>query len=219
MQDKQAVKDRTIGCGTVSSTVNISAVIMASGMSARMGEDKLHLKLGSKYLYEHILDTVWLYPFYEVLVAAKDDDILAKARSQGFQAVRNTRYSMGQSESIKAALIISRPTDGYMFFAADQPFVQLETIKLLCSKFAVNPNRIIVPVYGAKRGSPVIFPCSFQEQLLGLKGDQGGRVLLQSHMDRVTGVQVLSDWENIDIDTREDYKLVKKIRIDSRPVK
>jgi len=191
--------------------VKISAVVMASGMSERMKTDKLHLLINEKYLYEHILETIRQYPFFEVITAAKDDDILAKANSLGFRAVRNEKYFVGRSESIKAALMVSRPTDGFMFFVADQPFVSMNTIDKLCREFSKNPSHIIVPYYNGTKGNPVIFPSDFKAQLMKLEGDQGGKNIIQSNLDKMIRVDISSDLENIDIDTPEDYERVKNI--------
>lgn len=193
--------------------MNISAIVMASGLSKRMKKDKLHLEINNKKIYEYVLETIKQYNFYETIVAAKDDDIIEKARGLGFVGVKNTKYYLGQSESIKAALENCKQTDGFMFFVADQPFIKLETVEKLCNEFTRNPNSIIVPYYNGIKGNPVIFPNSMKDQLMALENDNGGKVVINNNTDKVMRVDIATNNEYMDIDTKEDYELVKKIKV------
>ena len=191
--------------------LNISAVVMASGMSKRMKRCKLHMKINNKNIYEYILETIRECNFYEVIVVAKDEDILKEAKSLGYLGVKNNRYFVGQSESVKIALRNLNTAAGYMFFVADQPFIKEKTINRLCLTFLKKPTSIIVPYYNGRKGSPVIFPHSFKDQLLALEKDQGGTVIINKNKSRVLPVPIQTEYENLDIDTIEDYERAKSI--------
>jgi molybdenum cofactor cytidylyltransferase len=191
--------------------MSISAVVMASGLSRRMNADKLHMKIKNKEIYEYILETVNKYEFHEIIVASKDEEILKKSSRLGYTAVLNTKYDLGQSESIKSALRIAEQADGYMFFVADQPFIKLSTIERLCGEFNKNKSNIIVPYYNGTKGNPVIFPYCMKEQLLNLEKDMGGRFLINSFGDKVKRVDIVTQYESVDIDTMEDYERFKNI--------
>lgn len=194
--------------------MNISAIVMASGMSSRMDMDKLHLKINERYIYEYILITLKGYNFYETIVVAKDDDILHKAESLDFLGLKNTTYFFGQSESIKLALKNSKLTDGYMFFVADQPFIKLSTVEKLCNEFVNNPDKIIIPYYNGIKGNPVVFPSNLKTQLMSIEKDMGGKVVIKNNQDKIIKVNIETDYENLDIDTLDDYdkalNIVKK---------
>ncbi|SHJ55277.1 NTP transferase domain-containing protein [Paramaledivibacter caminithermalis] len=189
----------------------ISAIVMAAGMSKRMMADKLHLKIKDKYIYEYILQTIKGYNFFEIIVVAKDEEILRKAKHMGYLAIRNPRYYLGQSESIKEALINSKETNGFMFFVADQPFIKIESIKKLCSEFQCNSSSIVLPHYNGIKGNPVIFPYHLKKQLLLLREDQGGKIVINNNKDKVIRVDIETEYENLDIDTVDDYEKAKKI--------
>ncbi len=191
--------------------MRISAIVLASGLSRRMGTDKLHMKIKGRNLYEYILTTLCRVPFYERIVVAKDEDILSRAESLGFLAVRNTKFYLGKSESIKAGLRSAKETDGFMFFVADQPFLHVETIRKLCRAFCENPSRIIQPAYNGIPGNPVIFPAVFLPQLMDLNGDRGGKAVLEKNKGKVIRVDIPSDLESVDIDTMEDYERARHI--------
>lgn len=191
--------------------IRITAIVLASGMGNRMKLDKLHLKLKDKYMYEYILETIKTYDFYETLVVAKDSDILKKAEDLGYIGIRNHRYYLGKSKSIRAGLRNSKETDGFMFFVADQPFLKPTTIERLCNEFKRDPSKIILPYYNGMEGNPVIFPYHLKEELLKLEYDQGGRVVIYRNLDITLGVDIQTEYENLDIDTIDDYERALKI--------
>lgn len=184
---------------------------MAAGMSKRMNRDKLHMKINNKKIYEYILETIKDCNFHQIIVVARDDEILMKAMSLGYLAVKNNKYFVGQSQSIKLALRNLNLVDGYMFLVADQPFIRKETIENLCSEFINNPRKIVVPYYNGVKGNPVIFPQSFKEQLMNLEDDQGGTAVINNNKSRVLPVYIETDYENLDIDTLEDYEKASRI--------
>jgi len=193
--------------------MNISAIVMASGLSRRMNANKLQLKISNKKIYEYILETLKKYDFYEKMVIAKDLDILQTATSLGFRAFENTKSYLGQSSSIKLALANSHNSEGYMFFVADQPFIKLNTIDILCKTFENNPQKIIIPSYNGVNGNPVIFPFHFKKELMSITGDCGGKVVINNNLKNVIKVPIKTENEFIDIDTMEDYEKVIAMNI------
>lgn len=198
--------------------LKISAIVMASGMSKRMMTDKLHLKISNKFIYEYILETIKGYNFFETIVVSNSSDILLKANNLGYLGVVNPRYYLGQSESIKVALKNLKKSDGYMFFVADQPFIKLSTIKRLIKEFEKNPSSIVLPYYNGIKGNPVIFPYTMRKQLLNLKEDEGGKAVINKNMEVVKKVDIETEYENLDIDTMDDFKLAKSLIINSSKI-
>jgi molybdenum cofactor cytidylyltransferase len=193
--------------------MDISAIVMAAGLSKRMNKDKLKMKLIDKFIYEYVLDTIKRFSYFkEVIVVAKDEDILNKAVSLGFKAVKNNISYLGQSESIKLGIINTHSAHGYMFFVADQPFIKYETINKLISLFQKNPHNIIVACCNGVNSNPVIFPVEFKNELLNLKGDVGGKIIIRNNPEKVIKAHIQSEEEFMDIDTIEDYdRIVKKV--------
>lgn len=184
----------------------INAVIMASGFSKRMGENKLLLTYENKTLIENILDKVLECGFYDIVLVAQDKRILNIGDSRGIKVVNNEIAELGQSQSIRLGIKNSMEADGYAFFTGDQPLMNIETIKYLMKCFYKTKNSIIVPTFSEKRGTPVIFPSKFKNELLSLEGDTGGKQIIWAHMDSVKFIEVKSELLLFDIDTEEDYK-------------
>lgn len=184
----------------------LSAIIMASGFSNRMGTNKLLLKFKDKTLIENTLDRVIDCGFYDIILVAQDKRVLEICKNRGIKVVYNEKAEMGQSESIKLGVINSKEAEGYAFFTGDQPLMDAETIKFLMDCFYESKESIIVPVFNEKRGTPVIFPKRFKTELLALEGDTGGRQIIAKHMEAVKFTEVKEESLLFDIDTEEDYK-------------
>ena len=184
----------------------VSAIILASGYSKRMGRDKLLLKYRGKTLIQKTIDTILQYEFSEVILVAREEEIIEIGNRNGIKVIKNDNAAKGISESIKLGVMEAMKTDGYMFFTGDQPLMDVETIQLLMNCFIENKNLIIVPRYNEKRGNPFIFPRRYADELLALQGDSGGRSIINKHLESVKFLEVKNEWLLSDIDTEEDYK-------------
>lgn len=187
----------------------INAIIMASGYSKRMGKDKLLMPFRGKLLVEYIMEKVISCNFYSSVVVSKDERILSLATTKGLEAVENKNAHKGQSESIKLGINSTPIADGYMFFTADQPLISIDTIKLLISTFdKYNSCNIVIPRVKSKRGNPVIFPKKFVNELMSLEDDNGGKNVINNHIENAIFVDITNEYELADIDTYEDYKRI-----------
>ena len=189
----------------------INAIVMASGYGSRMGINKLLLKYKEKALIEYVIENVISCDFYSTILVSQYEKVLSLGKERTMEVVHNYNSDKGQSESIKLGIINSPKADGYMFFTGDQPLMDVETIKLLMDSFNESANLIIVPMYNKKRGNPVVFPRKYIDELLQLQGDNGGRGIINKHLEDVKFVEVKNQWLLSDIDTEEDYRrLIKR---------
>ena len=195
----------------------ISAIIMASGKSERMGTNKLLLEYRGITFIENTLKKVLNENFYELAIITCDKEVKKKCQNyikklekdkKNIYLVDNKKSEKGQSESIKMGLKTLGKCDGYMFFSCDQPFLTSDTIKKILKNF--NPERITIPGYDGKRSLPVIFGKNFKNELLKLEGDTGGKTVISNHPDKIRIVEIENSDEGRDIDTKEDYEMLKK---------
>jgi molybdenum cofactor cytidylyltransferase len=188
----------------------ISGIILASGFSTRMEQEKLLLPVGGVALVERVIRAAQASRLDEVILIYQKREIEKIGRKYGIKAVHNPRADEGQSAAIKLGIHTAQPeTDAFMFMVGDQPFLNPSTINILIDTFQQDPHSIIVPVYNNTRGNPVLFPSAMKELLLALDGDRGGRVLIDSMPDRVKQVHIEEELAGADIDTRENYLRIK----------
>ena len=186
----------------------ISAIILAAGESKRMGIPKLLLSLGKSTILEHTIDNYLNSEVDEVIAVLgnKAEEMLNLIANRPITVASNPAYRRGMSTSIVAGLnLVSDRTEAVMLGMADQPFVDAQTINHLIEAFGTHNKGIIIPVYQGRRGHPVIFAIKYRGELTRLKGDVGGREIIDHHPDDVLEVSVNCEGINIDIDTTGCY--------------
>ena len=185
------------------------AVIMASGFSRRMGENKLLLEYKGKTFIENTADKVLECGFDKIILVTSHREIeqifesRVKNRKEFMIAV-NKNPASGLSESIRTGLKELRECDVCMFFTGDQPGLTLDTIKVILAR--AGKDKIIIPKYTGKKGMPTVFGSDFFEELMKLAGDSGGKQIMNSHGKSIEYVEIKDPLEGFDIDTREDYE-------------
>ncbi len=189
--------------------VKTGAVIMASGFSRRMGENKLLLEYKGKTFIENTADKVLECGFDKVILVTSHKEIgkIFESRvknSKKFLIIINKNPDLGLSESIKTGLKELGECDACMFFTGDQPGLTLETIKMILAK--AGKNKIIIPKYSGKNGMPTVFGSDFFDELMKLQGDSGGKQIMNSNSESIEYVEISNSLEGFDIDTREDYE-------------
>ncbi len=189
-----------------------AAIILAAGLSRRMGKNKLLMDFNGKPLVEHLLQSLPYHLFSTVIMVTAEDIFTALGEKYNdIKIIINTSPQRGQNFSIHLGLCSSPLSVGYCFFVADQPFICKKTIEALTYVFSKNPDRIIIPHIQNQNGNPVFFPACYRQELLELKGDSGGKTVIKNHPEAVLYVPCSDKKEFFDIDTPEEFALARKM--------
>ena len=187
----------------------LSAILLAAGESKRMGKPKQLMPLGKSTLLEQAVDNLLDSSVDEtiVVVGHQAEEITGKIASRPLKIAINPDYRHGMSTSIVTGLIMVNPrSQAVMLALADQPLVTSRTINQLIDTFNNHDKGIAVPTHRGRRGHPIIFDIKYKAELFKLKGDIGGREIIQNHPDDVLKVAVDSESVISDIDTQDDYQ-------------
>jgi molybdenum cofactor cytidylyltransferase len=187
----------------------VSAILLGAGRSKRMGFDKLSLPWGEKTVFERCLETLLRSRVQELVIvlSLRNKRLRNLLRGKNIKIVTNPRPAGGMSTSIRRGLQAIHPrSDGILIALGDQPFLKTRTINVLIRTFAQGKGRIIVPSFRGRRGHPVIFHKRYRKELLNLKGDVGGKSVLERYPKDVIIVPVKSEGVVKDINTWQDYK-------------
>jgi molybdenum cofactor cytidylyltransferase len=121
----------------------------------------------------------------------------------GLTMAVNDHPEDGVSSSIAIGLrALPETVSGALIGVADQPHLTTEAIEELIEAFA--PGRIVVPRFGDHRGNPPVFDRRFFPDLMELRGDRGGQVVVNAHPDAVIEVS-LAEAIGDDVDRPEDW--------------
>lgn len=186
---------------------HITNIVMASGYSKRMGDNKLLMTLKDKKIIEHVFSKMITHEKQPTLVVTKDDALDALLSKYAFDKIINHHADKGQSESIVLGVESVGDSDGFMLFVADQPFMKIKSLFKIISRFNLT-DKIVMCKCDNHYGNPVIFPKRYYQHLVSLNGDIGARSIIQKHIDDVEYVLV-NDLELTDIDTLETYEFYK----------
>ncbi len=188
---------------TIYTPENISAVVMGSGESKRFGQNKLLYEINGIPMIEILLRKLVSIPFKNIFVTYKDEEVLEICRKYSVTPLKNEKYFLGQSESIKLGTKETEE-ENIMFFTGDMPFLSEKTIMRIIGESFLDDN-ITVPCAEGQRFSPVIFPNRYKNMLMNLSGDRGGREIIKQEK-KINFVEFKSREEFIDIDTKEELK-------------
>jgi molybdenum cofactor cytidylyltransferase len=186
----------------------ISAVILAAGLSTRLGRPKQLLRLGNKAVLEYVIDNVSQVRVGEIILVlgAHRQEIEQVISDRPVRCVFNPQYATGQGSSVAAgAAAVSPESRGILFLAGDQPLIPPEFIDRVITVFQETDALIIRP----ETGLPAIFDISLREELKQLTGDTGGRQLMAKYRRQVVVVPGCPGLASLDIDTEEDYRLLQ----------
>ncbi len=191
----------------------ITAVLIASGFSKRMGQEKLLLPIFGVPMIQRIAMKLQQSKAGERILVYRNQEVRKVTGDYVHQAVMNEKAALGQSEAVKLGVKKANPqSSGYLFVLGDQPLISVEVINQLIETHQKHPYRILRPVYADQPGNPVLFPSDFREQLLQLEGDEGGRVIIQANRQAVLECSFDCREAGLDADTWETYRqLTKKL--------
>lgn len=193
--------------------MRISAILLAAGESKRMGVDKLTLPWGKRTVLQQCLKTLLRSKVDEVVVVLSDrtralGDFIRQPR---VAIVCNAEWKKGMSTSIRKGLDALDPAaTGILIALGDQPLLKARTVNALLRAFAPGRGEIVVPMFQGRRGNPVLFDRIYERELRKLRGDVGGRPVVERHRDKVVEVPTRSEAVIRDLDRWGDY--VQSIR-------
>jgi molybdenum cofactor cytidylyltransferase len=196
----------------------ITAVILAAGMSTRMGQPKMLLPWGNENVLTHVIS---------VFKNAGVDDILVVtggAREQvenlveglNVKTIHNSEYSNGEMlASIQCGIKFLTPlplspgargVEGMLIGLGDQPQVQERSVRMVCDAFRESKSNLVIPSYQMRRGHPWLAAQPLWDELLKMKSPQSPRDFLNAHADEIHYVDVDDPTILADLDTPSDYK-------------
>ncbi|HEY8698695.1 MAG TPA: molybdopterin-binding/glycosyltransferase family 2 protein [Rhizomicrobium sp.] len=186
----------------------IAAILLAAGLSSRMGANKLLSEIDGKPLVRHVAEAAAGSSARPVIVVTGNDAKAVESALQGLpvQFANNPDFAKGLSESLKRGLkALPESCDGAVVLLGDMPGVTSALIDKLIAAFAPEESRAIcVAARAGKRGNPVLWARRFFPEMMALEGDVGARGLIGSNGELVCEVDVGGDDPLTDIDTPDD---------------
>lgn len=187
----------------------ICAVVLAAGLSRRMGVQKLLLPFGGKTVIAHIVDQLLASTVDEihVVVGHQAERISRELSGRAVSIVNNPNYKSGMLSSVRCGLQnLPEKCRAVMVVLGDQPSIATGLIDQMLQSFAATEKSVLVPLYKGKRGHPILFSSLYRGEILTQYDDVGLRGLLHSHSGDIFELAVSTASVLCDIDYPEDYR-------------
>jgi molybdenum cofactor cytidylyltransferase len=193
----------------------VGAIILAAGLSSRMGSNKLLEPLKGKPLVRHVAEAAAASGVSPIIVvtgngAAQVELMLRDLPNTRF--AHNSSFSKGLSTSLKHGLsALPDDCDAAVVLLGDMPMVGAPLIDTLVAAFDPAEDRAIcVATRGGKRGNPVLWARRFFPEMQAVQGDVGAKHLMGVYPELVCEVEAADDAPLTDIDTPDALEAVAR---------
>jgi molybdenum cofactor cytidylyltransferase len=189
------------------------AVVLAAGVSSRMGEPKLLLPYNHHTILEETLDQVLGAGYDEtvVVIGSEREQLQELLTERPVRIAFNLNYRAGLAGSIKAGVSsLDATCDAFAIVLGDQPQITTKTHQLVQASFRKQKKGICAPVCDGQIGHPVIFGIDYKTKMYALQGDKGARQLIEANRADLAEFPLKAPEILTSINTKKDYdKLVK----------
>ena len=210
-----------------------AAIILAAGLSSRMGRFKLTLPWGDHTVIDQVVATLEAAGVDEIIVVTghRADEVAATLAGTSAHCVQNPDYASGEMLSsiqvgVRAAarrglkpppqagesrLKPAENAPAALLCLGDQPQMQATTVQAVLAAGAADGwQQIIIPSYRMRAGHPILLPDWLWPEILDCAGIL--RDLMAAHRERTRFLIVDTPTILADLDTPEDYAAANVIR-------
>ena len=190
----------------------VGAVILAGGLSRRMGTSKPLLPWGKRTVIQHIVHTLQPFHLSETVVVTgyKAAEVETTLKHSSVKTVFNPIYVKGEMlSSLQAGLrALDDSISAALVVMGDQPQMSPRVVNRILRAGAYNIGTIVAPFYLQQRGHPILIPRQFWPSILNLTSG-APRDAINQHP--ITHVPIDDDSILRDIDTPEQYQQEKRL--------
>ncbi|MDF2440756.1 MAG: molybdenum cofactor cytidylyltransferase [Abditibacteriota bacterium] len=198
--------------------LKMDAIVLAAGMSRRMGQLKSLLPFGGGTVLGHVVAMLRAAPVVSSIIIVtgnRADEIEAALQGDGVRCVWNADFATGEMlSSVQCGVrALSPKPPAWLLMPGDLPLVQSRTVEELCAMWERTCASLVVPSHGERRGHPVLFSGSLREDVLALGPQETLRTVVQREraVGNVVEVAVADAGIHLDLDTLEDYERALQI--------
>jgi CTP:molybdopterin cytidylyltransferase MocA len=195
----------------------IPGVILAAGLSTRMGRSKASLPLAgpdpdtflvriARTFHEAGVEDVVVVLGHQAEAAA--EPLLRSGLAA--RMVFNPHYASGQLSSVLAGLTaVDRPGVRAMLLTlVDVPLVAPSTVRAVLDRFDTTGAPIVRPVQGSRHGHPVAIGRTLFAAIRAADPQVGAKPIVRGHVSAAGDVEVDDEGAFLDIDTPEEYERI-----------
>lgn len=181
----------------------VDGIVLAAGLSSRMGKNKMSLRIGNKTVIESCIESMYDLCSNIIVVGGYNYNTILEIIKpyNKVKMVLNPCYMEGMFSSVKVALkeVIE---ERFFLIPGDYPVIKKETYEEII-KFN---GHIVIPNYRGKTGHPILVNSNLIHKVL----NNSSYVTLRDFINDYGFITVEVEDQGIlmDVDTLEDYEKV-----------
>ncbi len=145
-----------------------------------------------------------------VVTGHRATELIPELNRLGVRHVHNPDYQNGMFSSVVTGVqSLSRRTEAFFMLPCDMPLVQGHTIHLLRDAYHRTLAPVVYPVFLQRRGHPPLITGRLCPEITSWSRPEGLRSLLALYDTQACEVQTADEGILMDVDTPEDYALVR----------
>lgn len=193
----------------------IAALVLAAGLSSRMGTTKALLPWqNGQTVIAHILGQLRQAGLLNILVVTGHQASEIEQTAQNFNTrfVHNPDYANGEMLlSMQAGLAaLPETTCASLIVLGDQPQIQAPIVAQIIQAYIQRPAPIIIPSFEMRRGHPMLIERQLWPEILALPIGFAAREVINRHSAEIHYVTVGNDSILRDMDTPQEYENERK---------
>lgn len=205
--------------------MKLGGLILAAGLSSRMGEYKLLLDICGKRMVDWSIDSMLEAGAQQVVVVCgHKKEVLKKhiwkqyreQKGLPVETIDNLNYKNGKMfDSVKTGLPLLKKMDAVYLLPADMPAVSQETFHRLREEMEQTKKTIIMPVMAGFRKHPPLFSTILMDEILSYQGGDGLRGFWKKKEDLIREVEVGDFGCTLDADVPADVERLRSFCVEN----
>jgi molybdenum cofactor cytidylyltransferase len=188
----------------------IAAIVLAAGLSRRMGVPKMVLPWKNTTVIGQVVDVLAEAGIDEIVVVTggAHEQVEAVLKGSPVELVFNPRYAEDEMAfSVQVGLsALPDKVEATLVALGDQPQIECTVVQAILAAYRQSRAAVIVPSYKMRRGHPWLIVRSLWPDVQILPPGQTLRDYLNAQAEKINYLQVDSPSILQDLDTPEDYQ-------------
>jgi len=188
----------------------IYGLVLAAGLSQRMGTAKQLLPFGTKTILQTVVDVLLTLDLLDVIVVLghEAERVRNSLEGRGVTYCVNELYRDGMFSSVLCGVnAIPETADALLMALGDQPHIESRVGRAVVDAYQQGDAGIVIPTWDGKRGHPALVDLKrYRAKVLSLSGDEGLKPVMRGFVDDTLELCVDDAGILRDLDTPEDYR-------------
>ncbi len=192
--------------------LNLALIITAAGRSTRFPPNKLLETLEDRTVIERTIDSFSDFSLDTYVILGYQSEltqqVLEKRFGNRISYEYNPQFHTGLASSVITGInAAGNSYDYWCFCPGDKPFIQPNTIGFLIDKLGQEKPLILVPQFQNIPGHPTFFSTELVTQFMEIRGDIGGRQIIDTFHQETLFIDVSDKGVSLDMDNymESDY--------------